>query len=56
MPSIRVDLIGNVVTCAKKDQGTGKLADPVALTDEQQPHHWASIEEICNGEWSIGGG
>ncbi|HVO64811.1 MAG TPA: hypothetical protein VMT53_28065 [Terriglobales bacterium] len=55
MPSIRVDVIGNVLTSAKKEQGMGELAEPLALIDEQQPDHWASIEEICNGEWSIGG-
>ncbi len=39
----------------KKDQQQGQERDRMIATGNLRSGTWVRIEEICNGEWSIGG-
>jgi hypothetical protein len=54
MASIR-ELIRNVPASARKKPATGQPAEPFASLDQHLTGDWISIEEICSGEWHIGG-
>jgi len=57
MPLIQVKLIEKVFTPEQKDQVIRKLTDAmVAIEGENlRPVTFVTIEEICSGEWGIGG-
>jgi hypothetical protein len=47
----RADLIDDVLASALKEEGTDELTEAAGQHASVQ----FSIEQICNGEWSIGG-
>jgi len=55
MPLMPADQIQNVLASPQKRGGRGELAEPTSPMSARYPSVWVSIEEICNGEWSIGG-
>jgi phenylpyruvate tautomerase PptA (4-oxalocrotonate tautomerase family) len=57
MPLIRVNMIGQTFASDQKKEIISKLSHAtVAMKPEKLlPVTWISIEEICSGEWDIGG-
>lgn len=57
MPLIQVNLMEQVSTPIQKKEIVSKLTAAVAPFEgaNMRPVTWATIEEICSLEWSIGG-
>jgi 4-oxalocrotonate tautomerase len=57
MPLIQVKVTEEVFTPTQKKEIVSKLTNATLSIEEEtvSPFHWITIEEICNGEWSIGG-
>jgi 4-oxalocrotonate tautomerase len=57
MPLIQVKYIKDTFTPTQKTEIISKLTDAmVSIRGENlRPVTWVTIEEICSGEWGIGG-
>jgi 4-oxalocrotonate tautomerase len=57
MPLIQVKLMEEVFTPTQKKEFVSKLTNAVVPIggENMRPVTWVSIEEVCSGEWSIGG-
>jgi 4-oxalocrotonate tautomerase len=57
MPLIQVKLMEEVFTPTEKKEFVSKLTNAVVPIggENMRPVTWVSIEEVCSGEWSIGG-
>jgi 4-oxalocrotonate tautomerase len=57
MPLIQVKATEEVFTPNQKKEIVRKLTNATLSIEEEivGPFSWITIEEICNGEWSIGG-
>jgi len=57
MPLIQVKTINETFTATQKTEIITKLTDAmVSIAGENlRPVTWITIEEICSGEWGIGG-
>ena len=51
----RADVIDDVLGSTPKEKGIDQLSECLSMIDGQGRRVRISIEEICNGEWSIGG-
>ena len=55
MSTTRVNVLDEEVEAARNASVISELLDLVSRINEKRRRSWPSIEEICNGEWSIGG-
>ena len=57
MPLIQVKLMKEVFTPTQKKESVSKLTNAVVPIEGEnmRPVTWVGIEEVCSGEWSIGG-
>jgi 4-oxalocrotonate tautomerase len=56
VPLIQVRLMEEVFMPNRKKEIVSKLTDAMKSTRERTcARTWVTIEEVCNGEWSIGG-
>ena len=57
MPLIQVKLLEEVFTPTQNKEFVSKRTNAVVPIEGEnmRPVTWVSIEEVCSGEWSIGG-
>jgi 4-oxalocrotonate tautomerase len=57
MPLVNIELIENVFTPAQKKQMIEKVTDAMLSIEGEalRPHTWVKINEVKEGNWSIGG-
>jgi 4-oxalocrotonate tautomerase len=57
MPLIQMRFIQGTFTAPQKEEIIAKLTDAMVSIEGEnlRPVTWVTIEEICSGEWGIGG-